>query len=264
MHTDYDKSDRPLRITATRDSTSPVKIFDTTYCYANYVPGQTCSTAKDDDTGLRQWQKNELTATVSEFSHDEGNRLTKATNFSGATYEYSYDDNGNRKTAKRDSTTVQSLDYNSASQITTTGSGYDNRGNQTKVSEPQIGSLTYNAADQMTYAYGPGGDKTYTYAGTDQVELTTAGNLKLDYGMDDQHGMAWLQSWTNATSPTVYIERDGIGTPLGLRIGTTDYAYVLDGLGSVVAVVGSNKTVAATYTYDPYGTTLTATETSLG
>ncbi|WP_306205014.1 RHS repeat-associated core domain-containing protein [Actinoplanes sp. RD1] len=263
--TTYDKSDRPTRITSTRDSVTPVKVFDTTYCYAKYVSGQACSTAKDDDTGLRQWQKDEIAGTVSEFSHDKGNRLTKATNYAGSTYEYTYDTNGNRKTVVRAGTTTQSLAYNSGNQITTTGNTYDARGNQTRVTEPEIGTLQYNAANQMTYAYGPGGSADYTYAGTDQVELATAGTFKLNYGMEDQHGMAWLQSWTNGNNQTVYVERDGLGTPLGLRVGTTDYAYVQDGLGSIVAVVGSNKTVAATYTYDPYGTVQsTSTETALG
>ncbi len=141
---------------------------------------------------------------------------------------------------------------------------YENRGNQTKVSEPVIGTLTYNAANQMTSASGPGDQASYTYAGTDQVELTQAGSIKLDYGHDDQHGMAWLQSWTNGAALTAYVERDGLGSPLGLRIGTADYAYVLDGQGSVMAIVGSNNIVAATYQYDPYGAATSTDETGLG
>ncbi|MFI5937898.1 RHS repeat-associated core domain-containing protein [Actinoplanes sp. NPDC051494] len=266
LHTEttYDKSDRPLRITSTRNSAAAGKVFDTTYCYAKYVSGQACSTAKADDTGLRQWQKDEISGAVSEFSHDKGNRLTKATNFNSKTYEYDYDTNGNRKTVKVAGTTTQTLTYNSANQVTTTDNVYENRGNQTKTSAPVIGTLSYNAASQMTSAYGPGGQANYTYAGTDQVELVQAGTIKLDYGRDDQYGMAWLQSWTNSTSPTAYVERDGLGTPLGLRIGTTDYAYVLDGLGSIMAIVGSNNTVAATYQYDPYGTSTATSETGLG
>ncbi|MEV4639382.1 RHS repeat-associated core domain-containing protein [Actinoplanes sp. NPDC049548] len=262
LHTEtsYDKSDRPERITATRNSAAPAKVFDTTYCYAEYTSGQPCSTDKDDDTGLRQWQKNEITGAVSEFSHDKGNRLTKATNWYGKTYEYDYDTNGNRKSVKVDGNTTQSLNFNSANQITSTDNNYDNRGNQTKASAPLIGTLSYNAANQMTSAYGPGGAADYTYAGTDQVEATRAGAIKLDYGMEDQHGMPWIQSWTNGTSPTVYVERDGLGTPLGLRIGTTDYAYVLDGLGSVAAIMGSNNTVAAAYQYDPYGVVQAASQ----
>ena len=266
LHTEttYDKSDRPKRITSTRNSAAPAKVFDVTYCYAKYVSGQACSTATADDTGIRQWQKNEITGAISQYTHDKGNRLTRATNYNGKTYDYEYDTNGNRKTVKTDATVSQTLTFNSANQVTTTDNTYDNRGNQTKVKPPTIGTLTYNAANHMTYAYGPGGAANYTYAGSDQVELTQAGTTKLDYGMEDQHGMAWLQSWTHNGSPTAYVERDGLGTPLGLRIGTTDYAYVLDGLGSVVAIVGSNNTVAATYQYDPYGTATATSETGLG
>ncbi len=104
---------------------------------------------------------------------------------------------------------------------------------------------------------------TYAYAGTDQVELTRAGTTTLQYGYEDQHGMPWLQSWT-AGGTTVYVERDGLGTPLGLRIGTTDTAFVLDGLGTPVAAVKANGTLAATYKYDPYGNATTTDEYNLG
>ncbi|MFF0123792.1 hypothetical protein ACFYP7_31425 [Micromonospora arida] len=70
--------------------------------------------------------------------------------------------------------------------------------------------------------------------------------------MEDQHGMPWLQPWT-ANGSTAYVERDGIGTPIGLRIRNVDYAYVLDGLGSTVAIVKADGAVSANYRYDPYG-----------
>jgi RHS repeat-associated protein len=115
-----------------------------------------------------------------------------------------------------------------------------------------LSQLDYNTANHMTTAP----PDTFGYAGTDQVELTKAGLVSLNYGLEDQYGMPWLQSWTNGTNSTAYVERDGMGAPLGLRIDSTDYAYVLDGLGSPVAVVGSDNGVKATYKYDPYGTIL--------
>jgi RHS repeat-associated protein len=57
------------------------------------------------------------------------------------------------------------------------------------------------------------------------------------------------------------VERDGRGTPLGLRSAANDYTTILDGLGSVVAIVAQDGSVAARYTYDPYGTTVSASET---
>ncbi|MEU7945043.1 RHS repeat-associated core domain-containing protein [Micromonospora taraxaci] len=257
--TTYDKSDRPLRITSTRNSASPVTVFDVTYCHAKYVSGQPCSTATANDTGLRQWQKDETNGAVSEFSYDKANRLTKATNYNGKTYDYAYNSNGNRTSVKVDGTTTQTLTYNTANQITTTNNTYDGRGNQTRASSPSVNPLTYNSAKQMTGANAG----TYAYAGADQVELVQNASATMQYGIEDQHGMPWLQSWT-ANGSTAYVERDGLGTPLGLRTGTTDNAYVLDALGSPVAIVKSNGTVAATYRYDPYGNLTTTDEYNLG
>ena len=259
IKTTYDKSDRPTRITATRNSAAPATVFDVSYCHAKYVSGSPCSTATNDDTGLRQWQKDEVTGNISQFTYDKGNRLTKATNYNGKTYDYAYNSNGNRETVKVDGTTTQSLTYNSANQITTTNNTYDGRGNQTRASSPSVNPMTYNPAKQMEAA----NTGTYSYAGSDQVELVRAGTAILDYGTEDQHGMPWLQSW-KTIGPTVYVERDGIGTPLGLRINNVDYAYVLDGLGSPVAIVKADGSQAANYRYDPYGNGTTTDEYNLG
>ncbi|WP_243710175.1 RHS repeat-associated core domain-containing protein [Micromonospora sp. KC213] len=119
--------------------------------------------------------------------------------------------------------------------------------------------MTYNSAKQMVGA----NSASYGYAGSDQVELTRNATATMQYGMEDQHGMPWLQSWTFNGS-TAYVERDGIGTPLGLRINGTDHAYVLDGLGSVVAIVRADGTKVATHQYDPYGVSAVADEYFLG
>ncbi|MFI7074891.1 RHS repeat-associated core domain-containing protein [Micromonospora sediminicola] len=259
VKTTYDKSDRPTRITATRNSAAPATVFNVTYCYAKYTSGQPCSTASGDDTGLRQWQKDETSGAVSQFTYDKANRLTKATNYNGKTYDYTYDSNGNRKTVKVDGTTTQTLTFNTANQITTTNNTYDNRGNQTRASNPSVNPMTYNGANQMTGA----NSGTFAYAGTDQVELTRAGTTTMQYGYEDQHGMPWLQSWTTGGT-TVYVERDGLGTPLGLRVNGTDTAFVLDGLGTPVAIVKANGALAATYKYDPYGNATTVDEYNLG
>ncbi|MGW2625559.1 RHS repeat-associated core domain-containing protein [Micromonospora taraxaci] len=259
VKTVYDKSDRLTRITATRNSAAPSVVFDVTYCYAKYTSSQPCSTAVGDDTGLRQWQKDESSGAVSQFTYDKANRLTKATNYNGKTYDYTYDSNGNRKTVKVDGTTTQTLTFNTANQVTTTNNTYDNRGNQTRASNPSVNPMTYNGANQMTAA----NSGTYAYAGTDQVEMTRAGTTTMQYGYEDQHGMPWLQSWTTNGS-TVYVERDGLGTPLGLRVNGTDTAFVLDGLGTPVAIVKANGSLAATYRYDPYGNATATDESNLG
>jgi RHS repeat-associated protein len=82
------------------------------------------------------------------------------------------------------------------------------------------------------------------------------------YGRDDQYRQPWLQSYNHGAADA-YVERDGRGTPLGLRSAANDFTTVLDGLGSVVAVVAKDGSIAARYTYDPYGVATSVSETGL-
>lgn len=253
-HTAYDHSGRVTRVTTTRASDSSKVVSDLTYCYAPHGSDDTCSTDKAKDTGIRQWSKDQVSGKVSVYSYDTGNRLTKATNAAGHTYDYGYDSDGNRTSVKTDGTQTQSYTYNSANQISTSGETYDGAGNQTATASNGGWTMTYNAAGQMTQAKKGSTTAAYTYAGPDQVEMVKAGNATLVYGLGDQNGQPWIQSYQNGSTAT-WIERDGNGTPLGFFDGSNDYAYATDGLGSIVAVVSPSGTQAASYTYAPYGET---------
>src|SRR6266545_2319287 len=155
--TTYDKSGRVTRITASRNTNPNDRILDVSYCYTPFVSGQPCATS--NDSGLRRWQRDEITGTISVNSYDGGNRLT---------------------------------------------------------------TYSYNAAEQMTSA---------------------AGN-HFGYGRDDRYRQPWLQSYNHGAADA-YVERDGRGTPLGLHSSANDFTTILDGLGSVVAVVGKDSSTAA-------------------
>jgi RHS repeat-associated protein len=43
-----------------------------------------------------------------------------------------------------------------------------------------------------------------------------------------------------------------------MRSGTSHFYYIFDALGSVIALTDGSGAIAASYTYDPYGTTLSA------
>jgi RHS repeat-associated protein len=253
--TAYDKSGRITRITTARNSNPNDKVYDVSYCYSAFVSGQPCSTAAGSDSDLRRWQRDELTATITVYNYDTGNRLTHATNVGGNTYDYAYDANGNRTSVITNGVTTQSLTFNSANQITTAGYAYDAAGNQTA---SPAGAAAYNAAEQATQMSGT----AYAYAGADQTELLSAGSEGFVYGHDDQYSQPWLQSYTNSQTD-VYVERDAHGTPLGMRTSANDFTFVLDGIGSVVAVIAADGSVAARYVYDPFGVTLSATESGL-
>jgi len=259
--TTYDKSGRITRITTALNSSPGDLVLDTSYCYSPFVSGQSCPTASaSTDTGLLQYSTNNMTGTVSVYSYDNGNRLTKATNVAGHTFAYTYDSDGNRTSVKIDGTTTQSLTYNSANQISSSGYAYDGAGNLTAAPGA---SYSYNAAEQMSSSTVSGTTSGHVYAGTGERELTSAGSNQFVWGRNDHYGQPWLQSFNTGGQSQVYAEHDGFGTPLGLHNAGNDFYLVLDNLGSVVAVVNTAGTVVARYSYDPYGNLASVDESGL-
>lgn len=259
--TTYDKSGRITRITTALNSNPGDLVFDTSYCYSPFVSGQSCPTSSSStDKALLQYSTDNLTGKVSIYTYDKGNRLTQATNIGGHTYAYTYDTDGNRTGVKKDGTTTQSLSYNSANQISSSGYAYDGAGSMTAAPGA---SYSYDAAGQMSSSTVNGTTSAHVYAGTGQQELTFAGSNHFVWGRDDQYGQPWLQSFNTNNQSQVYAEHDGFGTPLGLHNSGNDFYLVLDDLGSVAAVVNTADTVVARYSYDPYGNTVSADESGL-
>ncbi|MEW1589340.1 RHS repeat-associated core domain-containing protein [Micromonospora vinacea] len=258
-----DQSGRISRTTSKRwQGGTTSTVFDVSYCYAKRVGTAVCSTAKTDDTGLRQWQTDHHRGgAVSLYTYDRGNRLTKATDIDGKTYDYAYDSNGNRTSEKVNGAATQTLTYNPGNQITSSGYRYDGAGNQ--VSGSALRDFEYNSAGQLMRGFTAGGAELgWAYNGPDQIELGWKGTPRFEYeyffGRNDQNGQSVVQSYT---VPGIYgrhyIERDQLGTPLGFRGKTGSsfhhYFYVFDGLGSVVALIKYDGSLAGSYTYDPYG-----------
>lgn len=108
-----------------------------------------------------------------------------------------------------------------------------------------------------------GGPHHYDYAGAGQTERIRSG------GRDFTTGPLGIQA-VRRPSRTDYIERDPSGMPLAYRTKqggdpdvARDWYYVRDGQGSVVAMIEPDGTLAARYTYTPYGTTLAASGDSI-
>jgi len=57
---------------------------------------------------------------------------------------------------------------------------------------------------------------------------------------------------------TLAFTRTPGGSLVSMRSGTSHFYYIFDALGSVIALTDGSGAIAASYTYDPYGTTLTA------
>ncbi|MFI7591238.1 RHS repeat-associated core domain-containing protein [Micromonospora sp. NPDC049359] len=257
----YDKSGRQTSITATNDSTS-AKLSSFTYDYSKTVNGVTT------DTAQRQ-KVTDLSGTTT-YTYDKLNRLTGA---SGAlSRSYDYDENFNR-TSKTESGTTTSYSYNDAHQLTSAASttySYDANGNTTGSSSGW--AFSYNTVNnQTTSITKPGGTALtpLTYGGADQTERRGAGSTTY---VSSALGVASAKApagsggtvTANSTDPAPgtsdYYTRDNAGSLIGLRANGVRYYYLVDGLGSVVGLVNGSAAKVNSYSYDPYGIQLSASQ----
>jgi RHS repeat-associated protein len=262
-HTTFDASGRISRIFAQKGPASgPTTQMDVYYCYNTGGSGTNCGTASGTDMSKLQWTYNNLTGQTTKFTYDGTGRLTRVAESGGSdtnnTYAYTYDANGNRLTANVTGSTssTQTLTYNAANQITSTGYSYDGAGNMTA---SPTGTYTYNAAEQMTQAVVGGTTSTYTYAGSAQnaVLRETIGSsttYKVAYGRTDQVGNPTIAQY-GVGSLTAYVESDPVTGQATMLHTSSDIAalYVYDGLGSPVALLTDFSSTSFQYKYDPYG-----------
>lgn len=160
----------------------------------------------------------------------------------------------------------------------------------------QAGKITtyrYDAANRLVNATAKNsggsitGQQTFTYDlngnRTQQVitgsSLGAAGTTNYAYNAADQ--LCWMgtsstctgttftnnllnqvtQESSSLTGITRYV-RDPAGTLIGMQDNSgANYYYTLDNVGSVLMLINGSQTAAATYTYAPYGNTLTNTGT---
>jgi RHS repeat-associated protein len=240
MTTGYDDAGRQTSVKATVGTTT---LSSFTYSYQK----------NGADTDLRQ-SMTDPSGTTS-YTYDGLNRLTDASG-PGLTRTYGYDPNFNR-TSKTENGTTTNYGYNAPNELTTVNGtntySYDPNGNLTGGAG---WSLAYNAKDQTTSITKPGGSalSPLVYAGQGQTERTQAAATGF---VNSALGVA---SATNAGSTDFYT-RDNRGTVVSLRAASgSRYYYLFDGLGSVVGLVNSSGSKVNTYSYDPYGMQLSATE----
>lgn len=92
------------------------------------------------------------------------------------------------------------------------------------------------------------------YTGALQTERVKKGSTTFAYS---QLGMS---SETTGTT-TAYYTRDEQGQLTSETIGTASYYYLFDGQGNTAALTDDAGNVVNTYTYEPYGRTVTKTGT---
>jgi RHS repeat-associated protein len=205
-------------------------------------------------------------ASTQTFGYDLADRLTSWTR-DGAQTTYGYDPSGNM-TGVNAAGTQTTLAYNVDDQLTTSTVGpvvttYGNDVLGRRISQrSQTSTMTttygYNAMGKLSSFAAPGVSASYLYGATGmrEVKVVTRGSAAATTSV------LW-----SGNKPVV--EQDGDGTilrylygpggmPLSVQVtrsgSTSTYHYLTDGLGSVSSLVSETGTVAATYTYDPWGT----------
>ncbi|MDQ1438358.1 MAG: hypothetical protein QOK43_1987 [Acidimicrobiaceae bacterium] len=228
----YDAAGRETSVRAHRGSEAPFVSRDYSYTSPSGV-----------DTMLRQSITDEA-GNVTRGAYDGLSRLADVNirNASGATiasYHLTFDGNGNRLTDP-----VGSHSYNAANQLTDSGYVFDGEGNQIAGGGH---SFRYNRLGQTSDITTNGTTSAFTYADADSTERTAAAKTKF------QNTLLGL---TRSVSPgdNLSFTRDPKGNLLSLRTKNGTAYYVLDAIGSALALTDGSGSVAAHYQYDPFGT----------
>lgn len=261
-HYDYDPSGRVTHVKAETGPapTTVTAVFDTSYCYNTASAAPTCATGTTTDRSQLQWSKDNLSGQVTAYAYDGSGRLQSATQTGGTannTYAYTYDARGNRLTAVVTGATPssQTLTYNAANQITSTGYSYDGAGNLTAAPGA---TYTYNGAQQMTQAVTGGVTSTYTYAGAGQNQVLSESysgrTYKITYGRTDSNGLPVIEGYNVNTNQAYLLSDPKTGQPIMLSTSADqDCLYVMDGIGNPVGLITDFALSSYTYTFDPYG-----------
>ena len=259
---------RPTEIKAVNGATV---LSDLTYTYKKGTADTILVQTRGDKLGVG----GPANSTTS-YGYDTLNRLIAATEktsagATNASWAYAYDKNGNRTSntaVLAGVTTTTSQGYNAIDELTslngsTTGLSYDADGNQktnpgnTAVGVAAVTASTVNGRDQITAAtLGSGAHTTAGYLGETQTTMLTANNGAFTTTFSNT--MLGLTRQTG-NGVTVSFVRTPDGQLIAATTGSTSAYYLTDNLQSTVGIVTSAGAKTASYSYDPYGRTRTAT-----
>jgi|GEM_PF-3243359 len=243
----YDRAGRQTGVT-TKKGTVTIAGSSATY-----------ATAAGNDSELMQTETNNVTGVTSTYGYDGLNRLTAASGSAGTgshSFTYAYDNNGNRTQYSKDGAYSAIYGYNAANELVSAGGSaygtYDGAGNQT--SNGSGLAMAYNTVNQSS-SFTPSGISTISasYEDSSQTNRTALGNKSFVNGLLGMYGESGPRAISYTRLP------GGSKQILSEIVNGSNYYYINDLHGSVVAVTDTNGTVQNTYTYDPYGNTLTST-----
>lgn len=292
---DSGRIQRAVGTTRTSGGTATTRL-DLAYTWTDAnAPAQ--SNNPNKDTAVVSSVTDAIAAAKTTYSHDWLVRLTAASTAptaGGAVTRYEgfcYDGAGNRTkylnstaTTCSSGTAAATFTYNGGNELTAAtgvtptgaalvGSGftYDGNGNQTSA-KSQIGLATAYNAQEAASSFTPAGGAAIAQAyasgdgGNGERIRSGSGSGATSFAVSPlSPAPAWSTTGTGSSAQSTWTVRDPEGGLIAVRIGTTatsatDYYPFTDNVGSVRSMVKADGTVANSYSYSAYGTTLTANE----
>jgi len=187
-------------------------------------------------------------STAHTFGYDFAKRLTSWNNGT-STITYDYDKAGNLKNPHG-----LNLTFNEANEII--GYLYDDAGNLTQDNKY---IYTWDQQGQLTSVKDLSNNviASYTYNPDGLRKSKTVGSTTYNYHYDGTN----LVRITNNSGATVWSFTWANGKPVSMTNSSgTTYYYVTNFRGDVIRIMDGNGTSVASYSYDPWGKVLTATE----
>jgi len=193
------------------------------------------------------------------FAYDATGSLVSAVYEDGREERFAYDPAGARAKAW---TNGQESPYrvNEAGQVVAAGTTqfeFDGNGNRTKDGR---GTYRFDTQDRLVRAVVDGQEYGYGYDYRGRRQRKTGSGLDMSFLWDDQQLAADLSN--DGAVQATYVYGDRTDEILSMRKGEARLFYVLDGLGSVVALTDEAGRLVERYGYDAYG--VTATRSSVG
>ena len=263
----YDDDGRQTKVQAVKTSTT---IVDLKYCYAKVAITDTsaCSPIQNNTTDTRYKLTDSRLGQTTNYACDTMSRLKEAKTTVGGTddFQYVYDKVGNRTKQTINAATPTFYGYGTANELCwskttatdpgsacTTPSGattYNHDANGNMTSSTAGFSATYNSFDQATSITGAGRStlSPMTYGGVTQTERRRAGPTDFT---DSALGLQVAAP--NGGGAGTFYTRDPSGNLISQRTPSGTHYYILDVLGSVVALTDSTGAVVGRYSYEPYG-----------
>jgi RHS repeat-associated protein len=270
MNATYDADGNQL--TAIGKDKNGAVLTSFTYCYQDLVSGSCPTSAGTSRSKITQQIQNDTVtgnvAVATNYLYDGNGRLCASSTATGGSCasppgganKYSYDLNGNRTQSTIGGVTnfyaynsADQLCYSGTTSLTCSSANYTYDGNGNTLTTPGSGSFTYNDRDQTTAVTLNGVSLTgMTYSDVGQTDraAVTQGGTTTEF-LTSPLGV----TRNNVGSTSSFTMRDTHGNVVGWVDSTGGHwYYLLDGRGSVVAVVSSDGlTRGNRYAYDDWG-----------